>query len=75
MSTAAAIEQDVFTGQDFYVPGYKVLIRGKEIKDVRYDILNVSYTDKLEEMDSCSFTLNNWDPNGKQGNASGPARG
>ena len=44
MASAAAIPQDIYPGQDFYVPGFKVLIRGKELIDVRYDIIGVSYT-------------------------------
>ena len=74
MASAAAIPQDIYPGQDFYVPGFKVLIRGKELIDVRYDIIGVSYTDSLNELDSCDLTVNNWDPNGKSP-TSGSARG
>jgi Phage protein D len=75
MASAAAIPQDIYPGQDFYVPGFKVLVRGKELIDVRYDMIGVTYTDNLNEMDSCDLTVNNWDPNGKSGNSSGSGQG
>jgi uncharacterized protein len=46
---------------DFYVPGYKIIISGKELR-YEHDIQTVTYTDSLNAIDSCDFTVNNWDP-------------
>lgn len=53
----------IFTGgQDFYVPEFEVKVRGKSLeKDVIRDIIQVSYKDNLEEIDSFDITINNWD--------------
>lgn len=66
------IEQDIFVGQDFYVPAFKVKVRGKELLQVESDVLSVTYTDsdnrdekKQQQMDSFDLTVNNWDPDGK----------
>jgi hypothetical protein len=72
MPTAPTIEQDIYVGQDFYVPAYRVKVRGKELMQVENDVLSVTYTDtdnkdskKEKEMDSFDLTVNNWDPDGK----------
>jgi len=78
MATApTTIEQDIFAGQDFYVPAFKVKVRGKELLKVESDVLSVTYTDtdnrddkKQQQMDSFDLTVNNWDPDGK-----GPGKG
>src|SRR5262252_6839964 len=71
-TTPLAIEQDIFVGQDFYVPAFKVKVRGKELMQVESDVLSVTYTDtdnrdekKQQQMDSFDLTINNWDPDGK----------
>jgi phage protein D len=71
-ATPLAIEQDIFVGQDFYVPAFKVKARGKELVQVESDVLSVTYTDtdnrdekKQQQMDSFDLTVNNWDPDGK----------
>ncbi len=78
MATAATTtEQEIFAGQDFYVPAFKVKVRGKELLQVESDVLSVTYTDtdnrdekKQQQMDSFDLTVNNWDPDGK-----GPGKG
>jgi phage protein D len=64
MATAPAIEQDIYVGQDFYVPAFRVRIRGRELLRAEFDVLNVTYTDTAEkdQMDSFDLTVNNWDP-------------
>lgn len=64
------IEQDIYVGQDFYVPAFRVRIRGQELLQAEYDVLNVTYTDSDNEMDSFDLTVNNWDPDGN-----GPGKG
>jgi uncharacterized protein len=72
MASAPVIQQDIYQGQDFYVPAFRVKVRGKELVQVESDVLNVTYTDtsnrddkKQQQMDSFDLTVNNWDPDGK----------
>jgi hypothetical protein len=46
---------------DFYVPAYKILIAGDQLRYER-DIQTVTYTDSLDSIDSCELVVNNWDP-------------
>jgi uncharacterized protein len=64
------IPQDVYVAQDFYVPGFRIIVRGKELRQIETDVISVSYTDKNNEIDSAEIKVNNWDPDGK-----GPGRG
>lgn len=46
----------------FYVPAFTVTIAGRELPDpVVRDVLEVKYTDSVEEIDSFELTLSNWD--------------
>lgn len=52
----------IFQGQDFYVPSFEVALRGKQLKkDVVRDIVQVTYKDNIQEIDSFEITINNWD--------------
>jgi uncharacterized protein len=52
----------IYTGQDFYVPYFEVKLRGRPLgKDVVRDILQVTYKDNVQEIDSFEITINNWD--------------
>ncbi len=52
----------IFQGQEFYVPTFEVKLRGRPLgKDVVRDIVQVSYKDNLQEIDSFEITINNWD--------------
>lgn len=60
MSTTAAIP--IYQGQDFYVPYFEVKIQGRpQGQGVVRDILQVSYKDNIQEIDSFDITINNWD--------------
>lgn len=49
-------------GQDFYVPHFQVRIAGRPaVLSVVRDILQVSYKDNLDNLDSFELTINNWD--------------
>lgn len=49
-------------GTDFYVPAFEIYLGKKKLKgELRRDIMNVSYTDNLEAIDSFNFTVSNWD--------------
>jgi phage protein D len=66
--TASLLPVKPYTGADFYVPSFQLFIRQKEFQLLR-DVISVSYTDSLSEVDSFDMTVNNWNPNegGKQG--------
>jgi len=70
MTTVPIIEQDIYIGQDFYVPAFRVRVRGREVLQAEYDVLSVTYTDSDNDMDSFDLTINNWDPDGN-----GPGHG
>ena len=58
---AQVVPVDVFTGQDFYVPSFKIRI-GSDPANFVQDVMSVTYTDSLTNIDSCELTVNNWDP-------------
>ena len=46
----------------FYVPHFQVKLNGTELEDdVIRDVVEVSYRDKLNEIDAFEMTINNWD--------------
>ena len=52
----------IHQGQDFYVPYFEVKLQGRpQSQEVVRDILQVTYKDNLEELDSFEITINNWD--------------
>lgn len=51
----------------FYVPQFEVRIAGAGLpQDVLRDVIQVTYKDSLEELDSFEITVNNWDDAGKR---------
>lgn len=53
--------------KNFYVPTFTVKVKGKELAmEARHDIVNVSYTDSLEKIDSFSFTVTNWNAENRE---------
>ena len=52
----------IYEGQDFYVPYFEVKLQGRPLgKDVVRDVLQVTYKDNIQEIDSFEITINNWD--------------
>jgi len=46
----------------FYVPQFEVRIAGAGLpKDVLRDVTEINYHDKIDEIDSCEISVNNWD--------------
>jgi phage protein D len=46
----------------FYVPQFKIVVEGSPLPgDVLRDVVEITYKDKLEEIDSCELVVNNWD--------------
>ena len=53
----------IYTNQNFYAPRFEIKLRGQNLsRAVIRDVLDVSYTDSLERLDSFEFTLHDWDP-------------
>jgi uncharacterized protein len=47
---------------DFYVPAYRVLLKGQPQPDLAQDVLSVTFHDSLTDVDSVDLVVNNWDP-------------
>lgn len=62
-SQATLIEtKQIYKGQDFYVPKFEIKVGDQPLKQATIDdILEVTYKDNLEEVDSFELTINNWD--------------
>lgn len=55
-------EIEIYEGQDFYIPYFQVKIQGRpQGADVIRDIMQVTYKDDINEIDSFELTVNNWD--------------
>lgn len=53
----------IYENQDFYAPRFEIKLRGQNLgRAVIRDVLDVSYSDDLEKLDSFEFTLHDWDP-------------
>jgi uncharacterized protein len=70
MASGAVLLVDPYVDQDFYVPSFKVLVQDQELRQVVNDVISVSYTDSISEIDSFEMTVNNWD----SGTGPGPGR-
>jgi phage protein D len=51
----------VYKDAEFYVPAFQVVIEGRELNQEMGDITSLTYTDKLDAIDSFEMTVNNWD--------------
>jgi phage protein D len=52
----------IYEGQDFYVPTFEVRLQKRPLaKEVVRDIVQVSYKDSLDDIDSFELSINNWD--------------
>lgn len=62
MPAANALPVEIYKGQDFYVPAFIVKVQNEELERVvMNDIMTVTYTDSLANVDSFEMTVNNWD--------------
>jgi phage protein D len=60
--SAAVTAGSIARGQDFWVPSFEVKLQGRPLsQEVVRDILQVTYKDNLEQLDSFEITINNWD--------------
>jgi phage protein D len=52
-----------FTDRSFFAPAFRIRLKGQDAgRDVIADVLEMSFTDDLENIDSFEFVLNDWDP-------------
>jgi hypothetical protein len=52
-----------FTDRAFFAPAFRIKLKGQDTgRDVIADVLEMSFTDDLENIDSFEFVLNDWDP-------------
>jgi uncharacterized protein len=52
----------IYQGQDFYIPQFEVRLRKRPLaQQIVRDIVQASYRDSLEDVDSFELTVNNWD--------------
>ena len=70
MSSPTLLPVNIFEGQDFYVPAYRIVVNAQEL-EIESDVISVTYTDSLTNVDSFEMVVNNWDPDGIPGS---PAR-
>jgi phage protein D len=54
--------QDLPYLDDFYVPAYRVLLKGQNIPSLSQDIQSVTFRDSLTDVDSVELVVNNWNP-------------
>jgi phage protein D len=62
MSGYTTLAQEAQKTSSFYVPQVRISAEGKKFPEqVIHDIVEITYKDKLEEIDSCEIVVNNWD--------------
>lgn len=53
----------IYQDQNYYAPRFEIKLRGQNLnRAVIRDVLEVSYSDSLDKLDSFEFTLHDWDP-------------
>jgi phage protein D len=62
MPTSDVLPLNVYTDQDFYVPAFRLMIRGQDVEVQNNDVISVTYEDSLDKIDSFNLTVMNWDP-------------
>jgi uncharacterized protein len=54
--------QLIYQGRDFYVPAFDIKIRGVDLPiATRKDVIEVTYNDSVDQIDTFELTVNNWD--------------
>jgi phage protein D len=62
MPNSDVLPLNVYTDQDFYVPAFRLMIRGQDVEVQNNDVISVTYEDSLDKIDSFNLTVMNWDP-------------
>ena len=62
MANATTMAQASLAAGGFYVPQFQLLVSGSQLPgNVLRDVVEIVYKDKIDEIDSCELTVNNWD--------------
>src|SRR5262245_35282607 len=62
MNGADVLPVEVYKGQDFYVPAFLVKVQNRELLEEMNDVVSLTYSDSLTNIDSFEMVINNWDP-------------
>jgi phage protein D len=65
MDSLEVLPVDVYRNQDFYVPAFVVKVGEKQDITEANDVLSITYSDSLTEIDSFDMTVSNWDPDNR----------
>src|SRR5437660_9710354 len=61
-ANAISVASESGANGGFYVPSFEVRIKGQKLpRDVIRDVMQVTYHDKVDEIDGFELTINNWD--------------
>ncbi len=61
MDETMILPVEIYPGQDFYVPAFRVEVQGKNDPVVMNDVISLTYSDSLANIDSFDMVINNWD--------------
>lgn len=61
MSGAAILPLDIYRDQDFYVPAFLIKVQNREMLEEMSDVVSLTYSDSLANIDSFEMVINNWD--------------
>jgi phage protein D len=54
--------EPIYRGKEFYVPAFEVKVGGNDLpSETRRDVIQVNFTDSIDQFDSFDITFNNWD--------------
>lgn len=66
----------IYKGRDFYVPAFEVKINRSPLKrETLRDVMEVRYTDAVDQFDTFELTVNNWDEERRDFKYTGPGDG
>lgn len=55
--------ESFYTDRVFFAPAFRIKLNGQDTgREVIADVLEVSFSDDLENIDSFEFVLHDWDP-------------
>lgn len=66
----------IYKGRDFYVPAFEVKINRSPLeRETLRDVMEVRYTDTIDQFDTFELTINNWDDEARDFKYTGPGNG
>src|SRR5215813_8060784 len=62
MADATSMATASLQAGGFYVPQFQIIVQGSQLPgNILRDVVEITYKDKIDEIDSCEITVNNWD--------------